>query len=275
MKFFRWMVSLTGILGMGLAMAYLFVVFLAFQPGFSELTYLLVGRSDRELPLWVFSAAVPYVLLLAHLYLRTMFGRWLLQNGHLEEAIEYTSGRLTISLLRSRTEAAFHRLYLAQAQVRKMDYTNAKLTLDGLSRVPRRLEQEYLRWKLEVALRSENLKAANDVRNALRSCKNDACGRAWAAVMELAVRQDDPELFDVAQKNALWALKEDDARLVFSRTMAAKRWQRPMPDGTADAFLAEVPGARLEWCVARGETGSETSGDRRSEWVAGQTQESK
>lgn len=271
----RIITSLSGILGMGLALSYLFAVFLAFQPGFSDLTYLFVGRSDRELPWFALSAAVPYILLLVHLYLRTMLGRWMLTRGLLDDAIAYTSSRLTVSLLRSKTEASFHRLHLAQALIRRMDYAAALNALNGIGHVPARMKHEYQRWKLEACLRLENLKVANEVRLALSPSKDRNCGRAWAAVMELAVRQNDPSLYTTAQTNALWALPEDDARLVFSKTLAAQRWGQPMPAGTADAFLLEVPGARGEWLVARGETNQTLEGDARSKWVAQHHQDSK
>ncbi len=262
--------SWLGVLGLALAFVYVFAVYLAFQPGFSDLTYLFVGRSDRELPLFVLTALVPYSLLMAHLYLRTKLGGVLLKNGAVEEAIAYTSSKLRPSLLRSSTEAAFHRLFLAQALIRELRYDEALTALDDIRSVPRRLKDDYVRWTLEVLLRLENLKRANTLIPTIRKSKGEAVGCAWAGVAELAARQNDKKLFDVAWTNAIWALPPTHPRLIFTSRCASLRFD-VLPTGEdVDDFLTEVPGAALEWASMHGNTQPAAPADARSRWVAQQ-----
>jgi len=261
-------VSAIGIVGMALAFLYVFAVFLAFQPGFSGLTYLFVGRSDRELPLFVLSALVPYSLLMAHLYLRTKLGGVFLKHGAVEDAITYTSDKVTPSLMRSSTEAAFHRLFLAKAYVRQLRYEDALKVLDGVVAVPRRLKDDYARWTLEILLRQENLKRANQMVEKIRASKSEAAGCAWAAVAELATRQNDKKLFDLAWKNANWALPANHPRLAFTALGAARRFEIPPGGDDATGFLTEIPGAGLEWAAMRGNTEPHVLADARSKYVA-------
>jgi hypothetical protein len=261
-------VSAIGIVGMALAFLYIFAVFLAFQPGFSDLTYLFVGRSDRELPTFVLSAVVPYGLLMAHLYLRTGLGGVFLKHGAVEDAITYTSNKVKPSLMRSSTEAAFHRLFLAKALVRQLRYDEALKVLDDLVAVPRRLRDEYSRWTLEILLRQENLTRANQVAKKIRTSKSEAAGCAWAAVAELATRQNDKTLFDTAWKNAVWALRPTHPRLAFTALGAARRFEIPPVGDDAAGFLNEIPGAGLEWAAMRGNTEAQVLADQRSKYVA-------
>lgn len=261
-------VSAIGIVGMALAFLYIFAVFLAFQPGFSDLTYLFVGRSDRELPLFVLSALVPYSLLMAHLYLRTKLGGVFLKHGAVDDAITYTSDKVKPSLMRSSTEAAFHRLFLAKALVRQLRYDEALEILDELVAVPRRLRDEYSRWTLEILLRQENLKRANQMVKKIRASKSEAAGCAWAAVAELATRQNDKPLFDTAWKNAIWALPPTHPRLVFTAMGAASRFEISPVGDDATGFLTEIPGAGLEWAAMRGNTEPHVLADQRSKYVA-------
>ncbi|MEZ4461913.1 MAG: hypothetical protein R3E66_19760 [bacterium] len=268
MKALPAIISILGVVGMALSMTFVFAAYLAFQPGWSELTYTLVGRSDRELTYIVFLAAgVPYVLLLTHLFLRTRLGGFYLTRGRSDLAQAYCSQRLKISWLRSATEVAFHRLYLCQAYVRQLDYEQARKTLAAAERVPRRLQDEYIRWELEIALRQEDLVRCNALKNELRTKRERPSGLAWAAVAELATRQRDPELFDVAIKNARWALADEDARLVFALQAGHLRLNTQAPAKLdATAFLAEVPGAALEWACLAGLDTSGVTGDSRSHW---------
>ncbi len=261
-------VSAIGVIGLALAFLYIFAVFLAFQPGFSDLTYLFVGRSDRELPLFVLTALVPYSLLMAHLYLRTKLGGVFLKHGGVDEAITYTSDKVKPSLMRSSTEAAFHRLFLAKALVRRLRYDEALKVLDDVKAVPRRLKDEYLRWTLEVLLRKEDLVRANQLVEKIHSSKSEAAGCAWAAVAELAVRQNDKALFDTAWKNAIWALPSTHPRLAFTALSAARRFEIPPAGDDATGFLNEIPGAGLEWAAMRGNTEPDVLADARSKCVA-------
>ena len=261
-------ISILGVVGMALSATFVFAAYLAFQPGWSELTYTLVGRSDRELTYVVFLAAgIPYFLLLAHLFLRTRLGGFYLARGSNDLAQEYCSQRLKISLLRSATEVAFHRLYLCQAYVRQLDYDQAHKVLSAAERVPKRLADEYIRWRLEVALRQEDLVRCNTLRDQLRTKRDRPTGLAWAAVAELATRQKDQELFDLAMKNARWALAESDPRLVFAVQAGHRRLGSPAPEQlVVTGFLEEVPGAALEWACLTGLDTDGVTGDPRSHW---------
>lgn len=262
--------KLTGILGMGLAIAYLFAVFLAFQPGFAELTYLFVGRSDQELPLVALSAAVPYILLLVHLGLRSQLGGIYLRRGYVLECVAYTTPRLKVSLLRSATEAAYHRLFLAQALIRLMRYREAIEVLEPNVKPPKRLKSEFDVWRLETYLRLDNLMKAKEVRDGLEVKRDAAHGRAWAAAAEIAAREGDAREFQRCVDNALWSSPGGSPRLTYSRCVAANRGLGPWPEGDVEPFLSRVPGARLEWQVLTKQTQTSTSADERSRWVAEQ-----
>lgn len=260
-------VSAIGILGLALSATFLFAVYLAFKPGHAELTYFFVGRSDRELSLVVFGlAAVPYVLLLMHLYLRTHLGDWYLRRGRTDLVKRYVQPRLKISLARSATEVAYLRLSLAKACIRERDYRAALDVLQGAQRVPRRLQLEFLRWTLEAALRVDDLVTANRVVERLRPEKSKVAGQAWAAAAELAVRQGDEQAYQQALQNAQWAAAGDD-RLTFSRWAWARKFSKELPESKdVTKFLHDVPGATLEWLVLQGIADERACADARSRW---------
>jgi len=188
-------ISLLGTLGLATALAFLAGAYLAFQPGWEEWAEFFVPRS-------VYLLVIPYALLLSHLYLRAQLGLWFLRRGWVDEAVAYCEPRLSQNLMRSRAEALAHRVALARAFVGRGDYARARALLDADYHLPKRgrARLDIARWRMEVALREENLvrahRAFDEVGGQLRPAQArralDAC-RA-----ELALREGDQEGYESA-----------------------------------------------------------------------------
>lgn len=143
-------VSALGSVGLGTAFAYFIGVVLVFQPGWGAWAQFFLVWGP---PL----AFIPGLMLIAHLYLRTHLGRWWVERGAYEQAVEYTEQRLESNLLRSRKEALYHRIYLARAQIGRAEYEAAAATLTEGYAVPEsgREAARIRRWQLESELRRE------------------------------------------------------------------------------------------------------------------------
>lgn len=182
-------------------MAFLAGAFLAFQPGWEEWAEFFVPRA-------VFLVAIPYVLLLSYLFLRGQLGLWFLRRGKVEEAIAYCEPRLTHSLMRSRGEALGNRIALARAFVWRGDYERARELLAKADSPPKRGRAglELARWRMEVALREENLvrchRAFDEVAGQLRPAS--ARRELEACRAELALREGDRGAFETALGRANW-----------------------------------------------------------------------
>jgi len=143
-------VSALGGVGLGAAFGYFVGAAVVFVPGWSAWSRFFLAWGP---PL----AVVPGGLLIAHLYLRTHLGGWLVERGAYDRALEYTEERLDPGLMRSRRETLYHRIYRARARIGRREYAAAVETLlEGYS-VPEtgREAEAVRRWQLEVELRRE------------------------------------------------------------------------------------------------------------------------
>src|SRR5690554_3243953 len=237
-------VSMLGTLGLATALAFLAGVFLAFQPGWEEWAEFFVPRG-------VYLLVIPYALLLSHLYLRAQLGVWFLRRGWVEEAIAYCEQRLSHHLMRSRAEALAHRVALARAFAARGDYARARALLEADFDVPKRgrARLDIARWRMEVALREENLlrahrafdQVAGQLRPAPARRELDAC-RA-----ELAVREGERDAYDSAMGRANWK-GTPDPRVQWVEVLAALRWEAAE---ISSAQAGNIPGDALAINLAK------------------------
>lgn len=259
------LVSLTGVLGLALALAYLGGAYLAMEPEWQAWAEFFMPRA---LPLLL----APYALLLGHLYLRADLGLWFLRRGWPEETIAYCETRLGHSLGRSRSEAIAHRLALARAYIYLGDYERAEQTLESGYKKPTRGRQalEVARWQLEVWLRRENLVRAHQVWDTAPGTQRPGRARAEleACRAELALREGNQEDYQTALSRAQWKgarlervrLVEVLGRLRFDDALTAHADAAPDEfvqaliaelDAIAPKIIAEIPGREPEIVATR------------------------
>lgn len=200
-RIYPYFVAMLGTLGLAASMSFLAGAYLAYQPGWEAWAEFFVPRA-------VYLLVIPYALLLSYLYLRAQLGIWLLRRDRVEEAIAYCEPRLEHSLMRSRGEALGNRIALARGFMARGDYGRARELLESGYKLPKRgrIRLEIARWRMEIALREENLlrchRAFEEVVGQLRPAATrrelDAC-RA-----ELAVREGDFEAYGKALGRANW-----------------------------------------------------------------------
>jgi tetratricopeptide (TPR) repeat protein len=184
-----------------MALAYFAGIYLTFQPGWQEWAEFFVPAA---IPL----LAVPWVLLLTYLYLRTQLGEWYLRRGRIDDAIDYCEDRLDHNLQRSRKEALINRITLARAHLARADYEIAEKVLNSGFSMPDKGAQalEICRWRMEVALRVENLVRCRAAYEQGAGIARPKGARAYhrACRAELAVREGNRGDFDDAIDEALW-----------------------------------------------------------------------
>ena len=231
-------ISLLGSVGLAVSLAFLAGAYLAFQPGWEEWAEFFVPRA-------IFLVAIPYVLLLGYLFLRAQLGLWFLGRGRVDEAIAYCEPRLSHSLMRSRGEALGNRIALARAFVARGDYGRAREILETLDKPPKRGRRrlELARWRMEVALREENLihchRAYDQVAGQLRPAS--ARRRLDACRAELALREGDRAAFESALGKANWKGKSLP-RIQWVEVMGALRFEQA---GGSAAKIGNNGGAHL------------------------------
>lgn len=235
------LVSMTGALGLALALAYLGGAWLALDPQWQAWAEFFMPRA---LPLLL----APYVLLLGYLYLRTDLGLWFLRRGLPDEAIAYCQARLGHSLGRSRSEALAQRIALARAYVYVGDYARAEQTLaSGYKRPTRgRLALELARWQMEIWLRRENLIRCHEAWNTAPGTLRPARARAEldACRAELALREGNREDYETALARAQWrGAKLARVRLI--EVLGRLRFEDALAP-TADAPPAEFIQAMID-----------------------------
>ena len=194
-------VTWTGGIGLGLALTYFVGVVLAFLPGWEDWADFFVPRA-----LWLLLP--PYGLLILHMVLRNHVGRFLLNEGAHEEAVEYAEQRMTASLVRSRREAANQRLICAKGHIGQGRYEKAREVLEGeLKTLSHPYDMEARRWLVELALRDDDREAAEKLLAGQRNSKKKARGEEVALMgceAELALRQGDLERYRERMKDGLW-----------------------------------------------------------------------
>ncbi len=213
-------VSLLGAAGLASSLAYFAGAYLAFQPQWQTWAEFFVPAA---IPLLL----VPSLLLLAHLYLRTALGEWLLGRGHVDEAIAYCEERRDHNLVRSKKEALINRITLARAHMVRADYERADEVLSsGFARPAKGAEAiEIARWRLEAALRLEDLVVCHEAAASADGLTRPKRPRAYflGCRAELAARQGDRSGFDEAIDEALW-VGPKNPRVRLSQVFGALRF---------------------------------------------------
>jgi tetratricopeptide (TPR) repeat protein len=256
-------VSMTGVVGLAAALSYLAGAYLAFQPGWE-------AWAEFFVPLAAPFLVIPYVFLLGHLYLRARLGAWFLRRGLVEEAIAYCEPRLERNLLRSRAEALNHRISLARAYIWRGDYERARGLLESGYKIPAkgRTALAIGRWRMEVALRQENLLRCRQAWESVSGLARPASVRCYidACRAELAVREGRRDEFDRALDRAKWKgaglarvqLAELLGALRFGDGLVANDLERTADmiaalDAIKPSILAEMPGRAGELVAIRAE----------------------
>lgn len=213
-------VSFLGAMGLACSLAYFVGVYLAFQPDWQDWADFFVPAS---IPLLI----VPYVLLLGHLYLRTQLGGWFLKRGAVDQAIEYCEQRLDSNLMRSRKEALINRIYFARAYAAQGEYERAHELLTAGFAVPEKGAQaiDIARWRMEVALRMENLVRCHQAYDAARALTRPKRPRAYllGCRAELAAREGKRSEFEQAVDDAMWT-GADNPRVGLSQVLGVLRF---------------------------------------------------
>ena len=214
-------VTLTGGVGLGLALTFLLGVVLAFMPGWEDWGDFFVSWA-------LYLVLIPYALLILNLVLRNHVGRFLLGRAAFEEAARYGGRRLKRSLVRSRREAANHRVVYARALVGlgRLDEARALLEEEH-KKMPGSYAMEARRWLLEIALRQDDRRLAgalalNDPREAKAARGETAAVLACSA--ELALRQGDLEGYRAAIEEAMW-VTAGHYRSRLTRALAMIKWE--------------------------------------------------
>lgn len=247
MKYAPTFVSLIGILGLALGLTYLVAIGLAFTPGYDELTHFLVGESDLEFSynfLWV---GLPYLLLIAHLYMRTQLGLWMLDRGMVAEARAYVMDKQETGLMRSSREVAHHWLAMSRILACEGEYDAAWEKLEEHLRrgkVPGSLRGRWAHWAMEVALRREDGIGFTEVSERIDIPLNDRVGAAvWSCRAEYHARARNYVAFREAVESSNFAWSSHP-RLAHARAVGALR----IPERVSDpaAIHRELISARSE-----------------------------
>ncbi|MFP4598936.1 MAG: hypothetical protein ACLFVJ_11835 [Persicimonas sp.] len=213
-------VSFLGASGLASALAYFVGVYLAFDPAWEQWAEFFVPWS---VPLLF----IPYVLLIGHLFLRTRLGEWFVERGEIAEAKAYCEERLDHNLLRSRKEALFHRVALARAYLVEQDYAEAEALLATGYSIPKKgqLALDIQRWRMEIALRADNLLRCRQAWSAVAELTRPRRSRAYvlACRAELAAREGERSEFEEAIEEALWADPKNE-RIVLSELVGSLRF---------------------------------------------------
>jgi tetratricopeptide (TPR) repeat protein len=235
-------VSMLGAAGLACALAYFVGIYLAFQPEWEQWAEFFVPAA---VPLLV----IPWVLLLAYLYLRTHLGQWFLRRGRLDDAVAYCEERLEPNLERSQKEALINRITLARAHVARADYESADELLATGFVMPDKGAQalDICRWRMEIALRVEDLVRCHRAFEQADGIARPKSARAYlrACRAELAARENDRVGFDDAVDKALWD-RPKNARARLAQVLGVLRFGASADEfEEALALLEEVVGPTL------------------------------
>lgn len=106
-------VSFLGTLGLAMSLLYLIATVLNFVTGFSQLSRFMIGN-EEGLSYGFTLLIVPCLLMIAHLYFRSVLANWLFNRGDFDLAREFVEKRQSHNLLRSKAESLANRsIFLA------------------------------------------------------------------------------------------------------------------------------------------------------------------
>lgn len=286
------LVAVLGGIGLASAVAYFAGAYLAFQPEWGAWSDFFVSRA-------ILLMLIPYFSLTAYLYARSRLGGWLVDRGAYSEAIDYASGRLQPSLLRSKKETHMHRIALGRAHIGRCEYEEAYRALSKGFAVPTEGQQalDIHRWRIEAALRLEDLVRCHDSYDQVADVARPASSRVYllGCRIEMAVRERNRAECTRFIEEFEWTEREC-ARVELARGLAAIALEDDAEalgralerlDTAIEQATAEVPGrergllawraralamlGRLDQAQTMLNKAIEAPGDRRSEYVVEQT----
>lgn len=187
---------------------------------------------------------VPFCLMLLYFYARVQLGRRLLERGELEAAVAWCEPRQHYSFwLRGKREALIQRLVLGRAYLAQGKLDEAHRVLwQREDPLPERAPELVAlhRWRLECALRREDLKEARQVVTEsaqLKSKKGDEFAALLATRAELELRAS--------------AWDEVGRLLEEARWNDAGAWRASCVDVLRAAQAPQVPASELERVLER------------------------
>jgi hypothetical protein len=269
------LVSGCGVLGLALSLLYVLAVVASFDPRGAEISRVMVGSHSGEFGWALPLAAIPYTLLVAHLFMRTRFAHWLLRRGAAAEALAYTEDKLEAGFMRSKLEATSHRSATVAACVQLGNDSQAKEIArrlpDASSRNALNLEGAY--WRALVALRNDDLVEAKDALDGLKRRRRQIVGDLLALRAEVFARESKREEWERDLEHARWA-GATAFRLAWAEAVGVERFRLV---GRAEGVLVrlqkhsadmdrEVPGREFERYLVSTQIGelinsAPTSGD--------------
>lgn len=190
----RWapkLVSAVGVLGLTLAIFYVFAVVVSFRPEGAPIADVMIGRHSGEPGMGLLLVAIPYVLIVIHLMMRTRLSHWLASQGAHDEARSWASERLDASFIRGKTEAESNR----SAMLRSLLGSNrVEDALDLLREYPDpqgygSIRVEGIFWRLQTALRNDDLVTANRLAALKIRGRNKTAGDVEALAAVIAARE--------------------------------------------------------------------------------------
>ncbi len=195
------LVSLLGSIGLGLALTYFVGVGLVFVEGLEDWALFFTDHA-------ILLILPPYLSLVAHLVLRNHVGRYLLNRGAYQDALDYGRSRSKASPLRGRREAANQTLVWARGLIALGDYDEAcSLLEERLDSLPSKYALEAQRWLLEIALREDDRDRARELTEdpPKPSSPTRTHAALFGAQAELALRDSDLTLYQERMLAAMTA----------------------------------------------------------------------
>ncbi len=191
-SFKRHAVTMMGALTLVSAAAHFVGVGLAFHDDFG-------AWGDFFVPNILFFLYIPIIICVLYFYARVQLGRSLLGQGALEDVVAWCKPRLQPNFwLLSRREALIQRVILAQAYMRDNAYHEAKEVLwppreEAIFPDSSKELLELARWRIEWALRTEDLVLAKEVYEQAKEMTRPRPQRAalMACRAEVALRSHD------------------------------------------------------------------------------------
>lgn len=234
------LVSLCGSLGIATTLTFFIGIYLSFLPNWQAWKEFFVPNA-----LWLM--AIPYILLMLYLFLRTALSHWLLERGQIDQTLEYTASRIRPNLVRSRREALTHRLVRVMAFVQKGEYLAARALLAEIhdQKIPipsnARATLSIANWHMELALRLQDDPTVetqfNNTKNLLKPAPLHA--QALACRAELALRHNQTELYEKLITEAFWT-DPDSKRAQLTRALASLTFARDTEQFAQAAALLQL-----------------------------------
>lgn len=248
-KVMGWLTILTSV-------GYFFCVFLAYRPG-------LKTFSEHFIKYIILYVYPPVMCLAIYMYMRANVGKWLLAEGRLDDALDYSLPRIWPDFwLRSVREALIHRTIALKVYLRKGQYAQAKALIEPEDKRIELKKKEgiiFLRWATELGLRADDLLLARKQHEPLKTLVGDKVERAnaLAALADVETRSRQKQKAQQLIDEAKWS-DADSARLKLSHALFLEIFEPEetqtiltLLESIPETYFEHIPGQRAEWLLAQ------------------------